>query len=548
MTARFARRRALTTLLCILALLLCAGSPLQAQTSDDQKQIQALADKVDQMLAQRWKEGNVTPALLSDDAEFLRRAYLDIVGRIPTVSEARAFLDRKDKDKRAKLVDELLSRSGYVTQFTNFWRALLIPEANNSFIVKLQQNGFEEWLRERLKKNVNYDEFARDIITAKIEAEGQRAIASAFTGQPSSIAFFSAKEFKPESLAASTARVFLGVNLACAQCHPHPFADWKRDQFWQFAAFYSGMRSETLMDFIVPKKEVPDSKELKIPNTERTVQATYLDGSDPKLKEKTSTRDALAKWVTSPENPYFSRAAVNRFWAYFLGTGLVEPIDAMDNDDRQALHPELLNLLAKEFADHNFDPKFLIRVITATKAYQRSSASSGEGQSDPAMFARAQLRGLTPEQLFDSVATATGYRDSGGGNDLITGILGGAKSARSEFLTRFSSADRPNEAQRSILQALSLMNGRVTAAATSLENSETLAAVLDAPFASTESRIETLYLATLSRKPTETEMDRAATFVKKRVGKAKDSDNPQGDALADLFWVLLNSSEFVLNH
>src|SRR5262249_44712298 len=151
-----------------------------------------------------------------------------------------------------------------------------------------------------------------------------------------------------------------------------------------------------------------------------------------------SPRATLAEWLTSPSNPYFARAAVNRTWAYFFGTGLVEPIDEMVGGSSTASHPELLDLLAREFADQKFDLKFLIRTITATRAYQLSSAATHKSQDDPTLFARMPLRGLTGEQLFDSVAMATGYRDSGGGDDLLTGVLGGNRSARSEFLTKFT--------------------------------------------------------------------------------------------------------------
>jgi hypothetical protein len=212
----------------------------------------------------------------------------------------------------------------------------------------------------------------------------------------------------------------------------------------------------------------------------------------------------------------------------------------------------LLDLLATEFVAHKFDLKYLIRAITATRAYQLSSAATDKSQDDPTMFARMPLRAMKPEQLFDSLAMATGYRDSGGGDDLISGLLGGNRSARSEFLTRFASSEKAIEAQTSILQALSLMNGKVVAAATTLEKSETLAAVADAPFLTTAERIESLYIATLARKPATKELDRAVRFVQDAVKASKPKENGEreaySNALADVFWALLNSPEFVLNH
>jgi hypothetical protein len=516
-----------------------------------------LAEKIDRLIARRWAEARVEPAPRADDAEFLRRVYLDLAGRIPSAAEARTFLADTRPDKRARLVEQLLASPRYAAHFTNVWRAVLIPEASNNFIVRVQQGAFEGWLKKQLARNAGYDQMARDLLTAPLGGEGGGlgALTALAGGDASPLAFYSAKEFRPENLAASTARVFLGVNVECAQCHAHPFAEWKREQFWSFAAFFAGVKSQRLMDFLLPGGEDPRKRELAMPGTEKVVQAKYLDGSEPAWKG--GTRATLAEWVTSPSNPYFARAAVNRVWAYLFGTGLVEPIDEMVGANSTPSHPELLQLLADEFAAHQFDLKFLLRTLTATPAYQLTSAgerNKGEGQDNPTLFARMPLRGLTPEQLFDSVAMATGYRSTGSaGNDLISGITGGNRSPRSEFLHKFANqTERPVEAQTSILQALTLMNGTVVADATSLERSETLAAVADAPFVSAAERVSTLYLATLSRKPTAKELERAVKFVEDAVREAKADEKARraarAEALADVFWALLNSSEFILNH
>jgi hypothetical protein len=531
---------------------LFAAAPPAAVKPRTAREVQALAEKIDRLVARRWDATRVKPAAPADDSEFLRRVFLDLGGRIPTVAEAREFLKDKRKDKRTRLVEELLGGPRYASHFTNVWRALLIPEAGTNFQVRLGQGGFESWLRQRVRRNASYDQMVRELITAKVS---QTAIIRSLSGQGDAnpLTFYLAKEFKPENLAAGAARVFLGVSVECAQCHNHPFAEWKREQFWSFAAFFSGIQSQRLQDFTIPNKDDPDKRELLMPGSNKTVKARFLDGTEPKWRPGLATRAALGDWVTSPSNPFFARAAVNRLWAYLFGTGLVEPVDEMVGASSKPSHPDLLDLLAREFTDANFDLKYLLRALTATGTYQRTSAATHPGQDDPTLFARMPLRGLTAEQLFDSVATATGYRDSGGGDDLISGILGGARSARSEFLTRFAPSERPVEAQTSILQALTLMNGKVTAAATSLEKSETLAAVVDAPFASTAERVEALYLASLSRKPQPKEIDRAERFIRTAVARAKDKDaKARGaayrNALADVFWALLNSPEFVLNH
>ena len=540
----------------VLALLLAGGSanaaapppaPIDPATAGD---VRALAEKIDQLIAKRWDRTRVKPAPLADDPEFLRRAYLDLAGRTPSVAEARAFLKDTRTDRRAQLVEQLLGGSRHVAHFTNVWRALLIPEAGNNFQVRLGQNNFEAWLKKRVARNAGYDRLVRELLTASV---GQDAFPFPGLGGTNPGTFYLAKEYKPENLAASTARVFLGVSVECAQCHDHPFADWKREQFWGLAAFFSGIDGQKTNDLLIAKKEDPNKHELAMPGSNRVIQAKFLDGTSPKWAPGVKARAALGEWVTSASNPYFARAAVNRVWAYFLGSGLIEPIDEMVGTSSTASHPELLDLLAREFAEHRFDLKFLIRAITATQAYQRTSAATHRSQDDATQFARMPLRGLTAEQLFDSVAQATGFRDSGGGDDFLSGIVGGPRSARSEFLTRFALSDRATEAQTSILQALTLMNGKLMAAATSLEASETLAAVVDAPFASTADRVETLYLATLSRKPTARESERVVAFVQKAVGRARarDEKGQEGayrNALADVFWALLNSPEFVLNH
>lgn len=535
-------------ILCLSMALLC-GVVGAAETQNDVavEDARTLAEQIDRHIAKRWTEAKVEPAPLADDAEFLRRVYLDIAGRIPTVEEARTFLEDSRTDKRARLVERLLSGPRYVTHLTNVYRALLIPEAGNNFQVRLQQTPFETWLRKQVARDAGYDKLVRDLLTAPV---GQGPGGLPFpTGDVGPLTYYLAKEFRPENLAASTARVFLGVSVECAQCHNHPFAEWKRDQFWGFAAFFSGIQSRRAMDFLLPGPEDANKRELAIPGTDRVAQAKFLDGSEPTWKGRTSTRTALAEWVTSPTNPYFARAAVNRTWAYFLGTGLIEPVDEMVGSSSTASHPELLDLLEKEFIAHKFDIKYLIRAITASRTYQLTSITSHKDQNDPTLFARMPLRGMTAEQLFDSVATATGYRDSGGGDDLITGIVGGNRSARSEFLTKFAPAERAVETQTSVLQALTLMNGKVIANATSLEASETLTAVVDSPFADTPDRLEALYLAALSRKPEAKELERAVQFVQDAVKRAVGTDDKAyRNAMADVFWVLLNSPEFVLNH
>jgi hypothetical protein len=529
-----------------------AAGPPVARKASTPAEMQALAVKIDQLIDQRLDRTRFQPAPIADDSEFVRRIYLDLAGRIPSVQEARAFIEDKRADKRLRLIEKLLASPRYVAQFTNVWRALLIPEVGNNFQVRLQQGGFESWLKKRLASNAGYDQMVRELLTTKVNVSNPQ-LAILGTGGPSAVPFYLAKEFKPENISSSAARVFLGVSVECAQCHNHPFADWKREQFWSFTAFFAGINSKREMDFLMSLPEDLKKRELTIPGTTKVVKAKFLDGGEPIWNADSNTRATLADWITSPSNPYFARATANRVWAWFLGHGLVEPIDEMVGTSSTPSHPELLNLLAKEFTDHQFDLKFLIGSIVATHTYQRTSAMNHLGQEEPSMFARMPLRGLTAEQLFDSLAMATGFRDSGGGgDDLFSGLLGGARSARSEFLTKFAVAERPTEMQTSILHALTLMNGKVMASVTSLEKSETLAAVIDAP-ASTGDRVEALYLTALARKPSAKEIERTVKFIQDALGRSQAKDDKarraaHNHALADVFWALLNSPEFVLNH
>ncbi|HXG11050.1 MAG TPA: DUF1549 and DUF1553 domain-containing protein [Gemmataceae bacterium] len=512
----------------------------------DAADVQALAAQIDKYIAAAWASAGVQPAPLADDAEFLRRVYLDLAGRIPSVAEARAFLKDPSPDKRLRLAERLVESPRYVTHWTNVWRGILLPEASANIQARLLMPSFEAWLREKLAANVGYNELVRELLTVPIDRSGIEVVYGPRREAGSALAYYLAKEASPENLAAGVARVFLGIRLECAQCHDHPFATWKREQFWGLAAFFAGIQRDRQGDFAFPRREVADKRELTIPGTERVVQATYPDGTQPVWRFKVSSRQTLADWLTSRKNPYFAKATVNRLWFHFFGRGLIDPVDEMVGGESEATHPELLDELAREFAAHQFDLKFLIRAIVASRTYQLTSAATHPSQQDTRLFARMPLRGLTPEQLFDSLSQATGYQEAAPRNPGVV-VLGGPMSPREEFLSRFTNqSDRPTEVQTSILQALSLMNGRLIADATDLERSETLAAVLDAPFLDTRERIETLYLAALSRKPRPNELERLLKFVENSDGE--DREKARRQALADIFWVLLNSGEFFLNH
>jgi hypothetical protein len=525
----------------------------------------ALAATIDRYFQQEWARAGVKPAPHTDDAEFLRRVSFDIGGRLPTVAETRAFLADKRPDKRRREIEKLLAGPGYVNHFTNTWRARWMAEASTTYFGRFLIPGFEAWLRRELRQNTPYDQLVRKILTTPI---GQSNVFDYFNGNSQELTpagFYQAKEGKPENLAASTARMFLGVRLECAQCHDAKFASWTREQFWGLAAFFNGIQRQEQGDFVFPTRELNDRREIMIPGSDKVIQASYLDGKQVAWKEKTGARATLADWVTAPDNPYFARAAVNRLWAHFLGMGLTEPVDDMEGNETKAYHPELMKELSRQFIAHKYDLRFLIRAIASSQVYQLTSASPSQDPTRAHLFTHAPLRGLTPEQLFDSLALAIGYQDPQQNNQQF---FFGDMSPRAMFLEKFASrSDKPTEPQTSILQALAIMNGAFINDATSVEKSEMLAAVADAPFLSTSERIETLYLATLSRKPTARELERLVKYIDppaKRTftvpvltdsltGRTKtplSAANSKGreQRLADVFWALLNSSEFILNH
>jgi hypothetical protein len=496
----------------------------------------ALAARIDQLIAARWSAEKVTPAPLADDGAFLRRLSLDAIGRIPSVAETRRFLADPASAKRERAVERLLNSPGYVTHFSNIWRDLLLPEANADFQQRFLSANIERWLRKEFADDVPYDRMVRDLLTLPLKANQQQMFYNPRSGDPSPMAFYASKLGKPENLAATTARLFLGVRLECAQCHNHPFGKWTREQFWGQAAFFGGIRAQGDNGIYSPLSEVADRRELAIPGTERVAQARFLDGKEPRWSYKVSARTTLADWMTAKDNPFFARAAVNRLWAHFFGVGIVEPVDDL-SDQNKPSHPELLDELARQFAGHDFDQRFLIRAIALSKTYQLSSVHPGPVQPDIRLFAHMPVKGLSADQLFESFQLATGTANVNRDQRRFA-----FNPDTLSFEAKFANQEKRTEYQTSIPQALALMNSKMVANATNPQKGEFLAAVLNAPFLDTDGRIETLYLATLSRKPQPEEAERFHRHI------AKAGAGRENDALADVFWTLLNSPEFFLNH
>jgi hypothetical protein len=495
----------------------------------------ALAQRIDVHLAVDGPQKLSDLAPLADDATFLRRLYLDAVGRIPNVAEVRKFLEDQSTGKHAMLTEELLASSASARHFATFWRRTWIPQADTPQFVGLADE-VEPWMAAQLQANVAYDRIVHALLT--VPASGKPNTSNTPDRQAAPRAFFAASEYKPENLAANTARAFLGVNLDCAQCHDHPFSRWTREQFWQTAAFFARPTRAT--------KVRPVRLELSIANTDQVVTPRLLVSAQPTWPENIEPdtgRHLLADWICDKQNPYLARNGVNRLWAYFFGAGLIEPLDDLSGENA-ASHPKLLDELATSFADSGFDLRFLASAFMSTRLYQSTSrpqVSPGNGTEsfgsvDPRAFSVMPIRGLTGEQLYASLRVAAALPVER--EDLDSASV---TAARRRFTTGFR-VDRPVAAQRSIMQALALMNGELSTEVTDFTTSPLLRATADSPFLETPERIQTLFLATLGRLPADDEMDPLVAHASRQ-----SNEGEAGRAFADIFWALINSSEFNTN-
>ncbi|MCI0684267.1 MAG: DUF1549 and DUF1553 domain-containing protein [Gemmataceae bacterium] len=538
--------------LAVVAVAVLAATPAawgQSQAWRSKKEVAALTKRIDEQIAAAQKAAGVQPVPPAQHAAFFRRIHLDLAGMIPTLIDMSDYLGNDDPDKLWDWSERFLDQKAYSKHFAAVWRAHILNAANQQAAPFMPP--FELWLKDRLQSNIGYDRIVRELLAPGAEANANMMgfrPGSVTPGVGSPTAFYLASEYKAESLAGSTSRVFLGVKLDCAQCHPHPFAKWTKDEFWQFAAFFVGTQRGNVRfqpDGAVPPVQASTARQITIPGTDKVVKAKFLTGEEPKWKPNEPTRTVLADWMTSPKNPYFAKATVDTVWQYFFGVSLLEPI-IEPSDDSPITHPELLNDMAQSLIDHEFDLKFLIRAIVHTQAYQRSSGNHGTvTKDDYVLFTRMPVRGLSPEQLYDSVIEAAigpkGHEELTYQPNFQFGPRQPA-GGRAEFLSKFISEDRRHESQTSILQALFLMNGKFLSEKIRDNSNLDILAHPMSRYATTEARIHALFLMSLSREPRPDEYARLVAFV--------DAGGPQQyrQKLGDILWALLNSAEFRLNH
>jgi hypothetical protein len=497
---------------------------------------------IDEMLHAQWSAADVQPSQPCSDAEFLRRAYLDLLGRIPNVDEARSFLRSEAQGKRAKLIEYLLGSPDYAKNFAGLFTNLLIGRRQQD--QQVDRAALTSWLRQQFSANRPWNEVARELVTAKGSNKENGAVNFA-------LAHFADERV---NLTAYTTRIFLGQQIQCTQCHDHPNNNWKQSDFWGVNAFYRGLRQR-------PLERVADSGVLMRDGTEvyddptdewarfekrnaiiGVVPPTYLDGRRISPGTDVDRRTELGRLITEPANDQFALAYVNRVWGHLIGRGFVHPVDDF-GDHNPPSHPELLDQLAADFRASGFDTKALIRWITASQAYNVSSAMNRSNAQDDTLFGHYPLKPMSPEQLFDSLITATSAHKTAGGP--------ASDETRSRWLRQFVVAFANDEAgeatmfQGTIPQALMMMNGELMARAVGDQPGNFLSHVLDAARLQRQVPplryvVDQLYLAAYARYPNAKEVRRAQAFL--------ESNPDTLGVIQDLFWALLNSNEFILNH
>jgi hypothetical protein len=489
---------------------------------------------IDEKLSAKWKDLGLTPSPLSSDEEFLRRLYLDAIGTLPTPQEVRAFLSDKSAAKRTKAIDKVLDRPEFVDFWALKWGDLL--RINRDLLQDKGMWSFHNWVRGSLRDKVAMDEMVRTIITA----EG-----SAFTDGPAN---FYMTSRVPADWSETAVQLFMGVRIQCARCHHHPFEKWSQDDYYGMTAFFVRVGTKTSQEFGIFGREtvifLRTSGEQTHPRKGGVVKPHPLDG--PEMDDAFDRRRKLAEWLTSKDNAFFARNLANRFWAYTMGRGLVEPIDDMRATNPPS-NPELLDALAADLVKNKYDLKAFLKTIFHSRAYQLSADGTDGNEADKSnrYHTRYTRKRLTAEQLADALDYATGTREKYVGLPLGTrAIQLPDTKVRSYLMDIFGRPARQitceceRTAQPNIAQALHLLNSdflnrKIEAPTGRVET------LLKAKTA-TPALIEELYLVTLSRPPRPDELARASDFI------AKAPTVREG--AADLMWVLFNSREFLFNH
>jgi hypothetical protein len=479
---------------------------------------------VDELVDRKLAKLNVAPSPVCDDATFLRRAHLDLIGLPPTPAEVRAFLADTAADKRATVIDRLLERAEFADLMALRWADLL--RVDRLALGHPRAYAYYRWIRTAFADNTPFDRFARDLIAA----EGPLADAPA--GH-----FYQAVP-KPGDAASGIAQVFLGVRIACAQCHHHPSDRWTQTDYAGLVAYFAPVSVQG--EAVVASGEAA----FKHPRTGEAVSARPLGASAAATRPAADRRPELVSWMTSPDNPYFARNLANRVWADLLGRGIVEPVDDVRATNPPS-NPELLDALARYVVEKKYDVRELVRLICRSRVYQTSSAPNETNEKDEQNFSRGLFKRPPAEVLLDLIGTATGVRDR------FAGLPAGTRAVqvwdsqtKHEFLKLFGRPERTTACacerttEPSTAQVLNLLNS--AALQKKLSHEAGTVARLVAAEADDGKLIDELYLTAFARPPTAAERAKRVEYLAGKPDRRK--------ATEDVLWAMLNSLEFLFNH
>lgn len=486
---------------------------------------------IDTHVHNKLKRLKILPSELSTDEEFIRRIYFDMTGLPPNPEQVRSFLSDKtpSKEKREKLIDMLAESPEYVDHWTHKWGDLL--QSNRKFLGERGMWLFKQWIHESIAENRPYNQFVHDLITAT---------GSAYAN-PAANYFRVSREFT--AAVENTTQLFLGVRFSCNKCHDHPFEVWTQNQYYEFGAFFADVK---LKNGRLPGEEVvyasftPTS--VQHPRTLAVVPPVVPFGETK--KDTSDKREALAEWLTSAENPMFAKAGVNRIWSYYMGRGIIDPVDDIRSSNPPS-NPELLDALTKDFIENGFDIKHIMKTIVRSRTYQQSIKTNKWNKEDTINFSHAIARRLTAEQLLDAIGVATGSQPKFQGvpKNLRAVQLPDSKVKDDGFLKLFGRPERESscECERttevSLAHAMNLINGPTVAEAI-IDPNGRIAKLLKEK---KEDRVlvEELYLATFARFPLENEY----TIAIEHLASAESKE----EGVQDLMWALINSPAFLFN-
>jgi len=499
---------------------------------------------IDELVFKKLKLIGMPPSEAADDATFLRRVTLDIAGRLPSLDETKQFLSDSRPDKRERWIDRLLDSPDYADHFATKWAALLRNKRTDPKQTRMTY-AFHAWVRDSLAENKPYNDFVRELLTA-----------SGDVSQNPAVAWYRQARDTTTQLE-DTAQVFLGQRLKCAECHHHPFERWSQQDYYSFAAFFSQVSrkgSPQPGDEIVFAKRTAASATNK--KTKQPVKPAGLGAAPLSLGADEDARHALTEWMTSPQNRFFARSLVNRYWKHFFNRALVEPEDDL-RDTNPATNPELLDALAQSFVESGYDLKKLVRDICNSRTYQLSALPNEHNRVDKQNFSRYYPKRLTAEVLLDSVNAVTKSESAFAGLPAGTRAVqlpDNSFNASSYFLTVFGRPDNSSacECERSqdasLAQSLHLLNakdiqeklGRDGGRAAQLGEDSTR---------SDEEKLCDLYLLALSREPTATEFSTGQAHIAKYAKAQPEKESAaKRQAYEDIIWALINTKEFLFNH